>query len=58
MIWDINEAEGSMTTAMFFRVCQRIGFVRTCSPYFIGPVPFINYREKDPIIFGDPFSLP
>lgn len=58
VIWDINEAEGSMTTAMFFRTCKRIAFVRTCSPYFIGPVPFINYREKDPIIFGNPPSLP
>ncbi|MCG6138318.1 MAG: hypothetical protein MET45_27465 [Nostoc sp. LLA-1] len=57
VIWDINEPEGSMTTAMFFRVCKRIAFVRTCSPYFIGPVPFINYREKDPIIFGNPPSI-
>ncbi|MDB9344573.1 hypothetical protein PN456_17285 [Nodularia spumigena CS-586/05] len=58
VIWDINEAQGSMTTAMFFRICKRIAFVRTCSPYFIGPVPFVNYREKDPIIFGNPNSLP
>jgi hypothetical protein len=53
VVWDINEAEGSMQTAMFFRICKTIPFAgRTCSPYFIGPVPFIKYREKDPIIFG------
>lgn len=57
VIWDINEAQGSMNTAMFFRICKRIFFTRTCSPYFIGPVPFINYREQDPIIFGNPVSL-
>jgi len=53
VIWDINEAEGSMQTTMFFRICKTLPFAgRTCSPYFIGPVPFIKYREKDPIIFG------
>lgn len=59
VIWDIDEASGSMETAMFFRICKTIPFVgRTCSPYFIGPVPFIEYKEKDPIIFGQPSTLP
>ncbi|MFN6568201.1 hypothetical protein [Dendronalium sp. ChiSLP03b] len=58
VVWDIDEASGSMETAMFFRICKTIFFVgRTCSPYFIGPVPFIEYKEKDPIIFGKPASL-
>jgi hypothetical protein len=57
VVWEINEAEGSVQTAMFFRICKTIPFVgRTCSPYFIGPVPFIKYQEKDPIIFGNPVS--
>ncbi|MCC5611125.1 hypothetical protein LC612_31320 [Nostoc sp. CHAB 5834] len=59
VIWDTDEASGSMETAMFFRICKTIPFVgRTCSPYFIGPVPFIEYKEKDPIIFGQPSTLP
>jgi hypothetical protein len=59
VVWEINEAEGSVQTVIFLRVCKTIPFVgRTCSPYFIGPVPFIKYREKDPIIFGQPNTLP
>jgi hypothetical protein len=59
VIWDIDESTGSMQTAMFFRICKTIPFVGlTCSPYFIGPVPFIEYREKDPIIFGQPSTVP
>ncbi len=59
VIWNIDEESGSMETAMFFRICKTIPFIgRTCSPYFIGPIPFINYREKDTIIFGQPNSFP
>ncbi|MBD2491250.1 hypothetical protein [Aulosira sp. FACHB-615] len=59
VVWDIDESTGSMQTTMFFRICKTIPFIgRTCSPYFIGPVPFIQYREKDPIILGQPHSIP
>lgn len=59
VIWDVNEADGSITTAMFFRFCKTIPFVgRTCTPYFIGPVPFFTYYEKDPIILGAPLTVP
>ena len=59
VVWDIDESSGSVNTAMFFRFCKTIPFVgRTCTPYFIGPVPFINYHEKDPIIFGSPSTVP
>ncbi|MBD2254738.1 hypothetical protein H6G14_26230 [Nostoc parmelioides FACHB-3921] len=58
VVWNIDEASGKVQTAMFFRICKRIAFVRTCSPYFIGYVPFIDYWEKDPIVFGQPNSLP
>ncbi|MBW4512182.1 MAG: hypothetical protein KME64_37670 [Scytonematopsis contorta HA4267-MV1] len=58
VIWDVNEGDGSITTKMFFRICKR-GFVDMgCSPYFIGPVPFFTYREKDPIILGTPLTVP
>lgn len=59
VIWDINEASGSITTAMFFRICKRGGFIDLgCSPYFIGPVPFFTYKEMDPIILGTPLTVP
>jgi hypothetical protein len=58
VIWDINEADGSITTAMFFRICKRGWVDLGCSPYFIGPVPFFTYREIDPIILGTPLTIP
>ncbi|PMB11887.1 hypothetical protein CEN49_00560 [Fischerella thermalis CCMEE 5273] len=58
VIWDINEADGSISTAMFFRICKRGWIDLGCSPYFIGPVPFFTYREIDPIILGTPLSVP
>lgn len=59
VVWNINEAEGSVETTMFFRICKRIAFIgKTCTPYGIGPVPFITYQEKDPIILGTPSTLP
>jgi hypothetical protein len=55
VVWDIDEGSGKVETTMFFRICKTIPFIgRTCSPYFIGPVPFIEYREKDPIVLGQP----
>ncbi|KYC34717.1 hypothetical protein WA1_49185 [Scytonema hofmannii PCC 7110] len=57
-VWEINEADGSITTSLFFRICKR-GFPDLgCSPYFIGPVPFFTYREMDPIILGAPVKVP
>ena len=59
VVWNIDEAEGSVETTMFFRICKRIAFIgKTCTPYGIGPVPFITYREKDPIVLGSPSTLP
>ncbi|MEJ1934328.1 hypothetical protein WDZ92_29375, partial [Nostoc sp. NIES-2111] len=59
VVWNIYEGSGKVETTMFFRICKTIPFIgRTCSPYFIGPVPFIVYREQDPIVLGQPNSLP
>ncbi|MBD2248889.1 hypothetical protein [Nostoc sp. FACHB-888] len=59
VVWNIYEGSGKVETTMFFRICKTIPFIgRTCSPYFIGPVPFIEYQEKDPIVLGEPNSLP
>ncbi len=59
VVWNIYEGSGEVETTMFFRICKTIPLIgRTCSPYFIGPVPFIVYQEKDPIVLGQPNSLP
>ena len=40
---------------MFFRMCQRGGWFAPdlgCTPYFIGPVPFLTYRETEFLLLG------
>ncbi len=52
-IWDVIESEGRVDTALFFRICQRSLFADLgCTPYFIGPIPFMSYHERDPILVG------
>ncbi|MDZ4878152.1 MAG: hypothetical protein CLLPBCKN_007587 [Chroococcidiopsis cubana SAG 39.79] len=58
VIWNVNEANGSITTTMFFRICKRGIPDLGCSPYGIGPVQFLNYKEMDAILLGRPLSVP
>ncbi|PAX52367.1 hypothetical protein [Brunnivagina elsteri] len=52
-VWDVSEVDGMISQSLFFRVCMRNNFVDLgCTPYFIGPVPFMTYREKEPIFLG------
>ncbi|NJL79804.1 MAG: hypothetical protein HC907_29005 [Richelia sp. SM1_7_0] len=52
-VWDVSEVDGMISQALFFRVCMRNNFIDLgCTPYFIGPVPFMTYREKDAIFLG------
>ncbi|MCU0551791.1 MAG: M23 family metallopeptidase, partial [Leptolyngbya sp. Prado105] len=53
VIWDVVESEGRVDTAIFFRICHRVfGIGKTCTPYFIGPIPFMSYHEENPILVG------
>ena len=53
VIWDVVESEGRVDTALFFRICHRVlGVGKTCTPYFIGPIPFMSYHESNPILVG------
>jgi murein DD-endopeptidase MepM/ murein hydrolase activator NlpD len=52
VVWDTEESTGSVSTALFFRVCYRGIPDLGCTPYFLGPVPFLSYQEKDPIFIG------
>jgi len=53
VITDISEPQATATQAMFFRFCGRNGPVDLgCTPYFIGPMPFMTLKENDPIFLG------
>lgn len=53
VVWDTSEVDGIVSQALFFRACMRKGFVDLgCTPYFIGPIPWLTYKEKEPIFLG------
>ena len=52
VLWDVSEVDGMATLALFFRICTPYG----CTPYTIGPFPFIPVREKDFVFLG--LSIP
>jgi len=48
-----NESTGTADFGLFFRICMRPPFMqKTCTPYFIGPVPWIPVKENDLVIVG------
>jgi hypothetical protein len=51
-VWDVDEAKGNASTTLFFRICKRGTPDLGCTPYFLGPIPFLNYGEKQPIFAG------
>ncbi|MEX0271579.1 hypothetical protein AB3R30_20875 [Leptolyngbyaceae cyanobacterium UHCC 1019] len=47
-------SQQSIKTALYFRACQLSSSIEpNCSPFVIGPVPFISYRPGDGIVVGD-----
>ncbi|GAB1542807.1 hypothetical protein NUACC21_54810 [Scytonema sp. NUACC21] len=53
VVWDTSEVDGMVSQALFFRACMRKGFVDLgCTPYFIGPIPWLTYKEKEAIFLG------
>ena len=51
VIGDIDETTGTVETELYFRVCQKGWIDLGCSPYGIGPIPFITFKENDWILF-------
>ncbi len=49
VVWEPDETTDSVTTALFARYCDNWG---NCTPYFIGPMPFMTYHRDDPIFVG------
>lgn len=52
VLTDTKESEGKAEFGLYFRYCMYIFGYRTCTPYFIGPFPWIPHHEKDIIILG------
>lgn len=52
VIWDVSEPEGTITQSLFFRFCRRGTPDLGCTPYFLGPVPFMTLKEKANIYLG------
>ncbi|MHC5746849.1 MAG: hypothetical protein ACYTXT_34165 [Nostoc sp.] len=49
----VNESNGTADFGLFFRICARPPFQqKTCTPYFIGPVPWLPVSENDLVIVG------
>ncbi len=46
-----NESEGKAEFGLYFRACVDTLFLGYhCTPYVIGPIPWLPVREKDPVI--------
>ncbi len=52
-LWDVDETTETAETAIFFRICIKTLFVDFgCTPYFIGPIPWLPVEREDWIIVG------
>ncbi|MBE9035196.1 hypothetical protein [aff. Roholtiella sp. LEGE 12411] len=49
----VDESKGTADFGLNFRICVRPPFMpKTCTPYFIGPVPWIPVNENGLVIVG------
>jgi hypothetical protein len=53
VLWDVNEQTGDITTKLFFRFRASCGFFGSgATPYFIGPVSWMNHKTNDFVVAG------
>jgi len=51
VLLNTNESKGSASYGLYFRACVHIPFYgKSCSPYFIGPAPWLPTQEKGLVI--------
>ncbi len=50
VLLETNEATGTAQLGLYFRTCVRRPIDLGCSPYFIGPLPWLTIREEDFVI--------
>jgi predicted chitinase len=53
-----DESQGTGTFGLFFRVCHHGIIDLGCTPYFIGPVPWLPSHEKGLIFIGETPGTP
>jgi len=53
VVTKIDQPGGKIQTSMYLRVCKRGIPDLGCTPYVIGPIPFLSYKEKQFIYLGD-----
>ncbi|MBF2035374.1 MAG: M23 family metallopeptidase [Leptolyngbyaceae cyanobacterium T60_A2020_046] len=52
-VLETNEASGTAETGLYFRMCVRNLFVDLgCTPYFIGPIPWLPVEEEGMVFLG------
>ena len=51
-LWSVDETKDEASTAIFFRICKRGIPDLGCTPYFIGPIPFLPANRENWIILG------
>ncbi|MEM7553560.1 MAG: hypothetical protein AAF378_05585, partial [Cyanobacteria bacterium P01_A01_bin.84] len=51
-LWNVSEVDGMANLALFFRFCVKAPVYLGCTPYIIGPFPFMLVREKDFVFLG------
>jgi hypothetical protein len=53
-VLDTDETTDGVSSSLFFRFCLKTAFVDLgCTPYFIGPIPFLDYKRDDWILLGN-----
>lgn len=52
VVGNLDETKASGDLALFFRICKRGMPDLGCTPYFIGGVPLMSFKENDPILLG------
>jgi len=52
VLWEPDERTDTVTFAFFARFCWSTFGVKHCSPYFIGPIPFIKMKVNDLMLVG------
>lgn len=53
VITKVDPAKGKTNTSMYFRLCKRGNPDLGCTPYIIGPIPFLTYPEKMFVYLGE-----
>ncbi|MDJ0592795.1 MAG: hypothetical protein QNJ72_22870 [Pleurocapsa sp. MO_226.B13] len=51
-LWKVDETTDTAETAIFFRICKRGIPDLGCTPYFIGPIPWLPANRESWIILG------